>query len=162
MDCSPPGSSVYEIFQARNTGVGCHFLLQGIFPTQESTEGLNLRLVHLLHCQVDSLSLSHQGSPSDVSVNWSSSWYSVHPRLLWMHIFLWLQASKCSGWIPSRSREGESCYRAICPSSQTLLEDLKQRAHLACQPPGHSLGLCQHCWIPPGSESAVDWSGSMK
>ena len=26
-DCSPPGSSVLEIFQARNAGVGCHFLL---------------------------------------------------------------------------------------------------------------------------------------
>ena len=35
MDCSPPGSSVHGIPQARkNTGVGCHFLLQGIFPTQ--------------------------------------------------------------------------------------------------------------------------------
>ena len=33
-----------------DTGVGCHFLLQGIFPTQ----GLNL---HLLHLQVDSLPL---------------------------------------------------------------------------------------------------------
>ena len=28
MDYSPPGSSVHGIFQARNTGVGCHFLLQ--------------------------------------------------------------------------------------------------------------------------------------
>ena len=35
MDCSPPGSSVHEIFQAKDTGVGCHFLLQGIFPTQD-------------------------------------------------------------------------------------------------------------------------------
>ena len=24
MDCSPPGSSVHGVFQARNTGVGCH------------------------------------------------------------------------------------------------------------------------------------------
>ena len=39
----------------KNTGVGCHFLLQGIFPTQ----GSNLCL---LHWQVDSLPLSHQGS----------------------------------------------------------------------------------------------------
>ena len=38
--------------------VGCHFLFQGIFPTQ----GLNLRLLSLLHWQVDSLPLSHQGS----------------------------------------------------------------------------------------------------
>ena len=35
---------------------GLHFLLQGIF----STQGLDL---HLLHWQVDSLPLSHQGSP---------------------------------------------------------------------------------------------------
>ena len=31
-------------FQSKNTGVSCHFLLQGIFPTQ----GSNL---HLLHCR---------------------------------------------------------------------------------------------------------------
>ena len=36
MDCSLSGSSVHGIFQVRNTGVGCHFLLQGIFPTQGS------------------------------------------------------------------------------------------------------------------------------
>ena len=35
----------------KNTGVGCHVLLQGIFPTQ----GLNLRLLHLLNWQVGSL-----------------------------------------------------------------------------------------------------------
>ena len=48
-------------FAGRDTGVGCHFLLQGIFPTQ----GLNL---HLLHCQVGSLPLSHQGSPRPCTV----------------------------------------------------------------------------------------------
>ena len=36
MDCSLPGSSAHGIFQAKDTGVGCHFLLQGIFLTQES------------------------------------------------------------------------------------------------------------------------------
>ena len=35
----------------KNTGVGCHFLLQGIFPTQ----GLNLSLLCLLHWQSGSL-----------------------------------------------------------------------------------------------------------
>ena len=39
----------------KNTRVGCHFLLQGIFPIQ----GLNLCL---LNCQEDSLPLSQQGS----------------------------------------------------------------------------------------------------
>ena len=32
MDCTPPGFSAHGIFQAgKNAGVGCHFLLQGIF-----------------------------------------------------------------------------------------------------------------------------------
>ena len=35
--CSPPGSSVQGDSPGKNTGVGCHFLLQGILPTQ----GLN-------------------------------------------------------------------------------------------------------------------------
>ena len=40
----------------KNTGVNCHFLLQGIFPTQ----GLNLRL---LHWQVDSVTTDPLGKP---------------------------------------------------------------------------------------------------
>ena len=43
----------------KNTGVGCHFLLQGILPAQ----GSNPHLLCLLHCQVCSLLLSNQGSP---------------------------------------------------------------------------------------------------
>ena len=43
----------------KNTGVGCHFFLQRIFPTQ----GLNLSLLNLLHWQAVSLPPSHQGSP---------------------------------------------------------------------------------------------------
>ena len=58
MDCSPPGSSVRGIFPGKHTGVSCHFLLQGIFPTK----GSNPHLLRLLHWQRDSLLLSHQGS----------------------------------------------------------------------------------------------------
>ena len=36
MACSPPGSSVHGNSPGKNTGVGSHFLLQGIFPTQVS------------------------------------------------------------------------------------------------------------------------------
>ena len=39
-------------FPGKNTGVGCHILLQGFFPTQGSNP-------HLLHWQVGSLPLSH-------------------------------------------------------------------------------------------------------
>ena len=34
MDCSPPRLLAPWHFPGMNTGVGCHFLLQGIFPTQ--------------------------------------------------------------------------------------------------------------------------------
>ena len=47
-------------FPGKNTGVGCHFLFQGIFLIH----GLNL---HLLHWQVDSLPLSHKGSHLPIS-----------------------------------------------------------------------------------------------
>ena len=54
-NCSLPGSSVYGIFQARITGVGCHFLLQGILPTQ----GPNLHFLHLLHWHIGSPIIYH-------------------------------------------------------------------------------------------------------
>ena len=53
-DCSLPGSLVHGIFPGKNTRLGCHFLLQGIFPTQ----GSNPHLLYLLHWQVDSLPMS--------------------------------------------------------------------------------------------------------
>ena len=86
MDCSPPGSSVHGIFQARvlewvaivfaqscpvlclpmdcspwnylrqNPGVGSRSLLQRIFPTQKSNPGLP-------HCRLILYQLSHKGSP---------------------------------------------------------------------------------------------------
>ena len=43
----------------KNTGVGCHFLLQEIFLTQ----GQYLRLLWLLHWQADSLPLAPPGKP---------------------------------------------------------------------------------------------------
>ena len=55
MECSPPGSSVYGDSPGKNTGVGCHTLLQGIFPTQGSNPGL-LHYGQIFH------RLSHQGS----------------------------------------------------------------------------------------------------
>ena len=40
MACNPPGSSVPGDSPGKNAGVGCHALLQGIFPTQGSNPGL--------------------------------------------------------------------------------------------------------------------------
>ena len=55
MHCSPPGSSVHGILQAKILEWVCHVLLQGIFPTLGSNPAL-------LHCRQILFCLSHQGS----------------------------------------------------------------------------------------------------
>jgi len=54
MDCSVPGSCVHGNSRGKNTGVGCHSLLQGIFPTQGSNLGL-------LHCRQNLYCRFHHG-----------------------------------------------------------------------------------------------------
>ena len=56
-DSATPWTVAYQApgpwdFPGQNTGVGCHFLLQGIFPTQGSKPGL-------LHCRQTLYRLSH-------------------------------------------------------------------------------------------------------
>ena len=53
----------------KNTGVGCHALLQGIFLTQE----LNLHLLCLLYWLVGSLTLIPPGKPIDPKAQCSGS-----------------------------------------------------------------------------------------
>ena len=57
-DCSPLGSSVHGDSPGKNSGVGCHALLQGIFPTQ----GLNPGLPGNSYCRQILYQLSYQGS----------------------------------------------------------------------------------------------------
>ena len=59
MDCSPPGSSVHGDFPDKNTGVGCHFLLQGNLPDP----GIKPRSPAL---QEDSLPSEPPGKPGAV------------------------------------------------------------------------------------------------
>ena len=56
--CSPPRPLSWD-FPGKNTGVGCHSLLQGIFPV----EGLNPHLSCLQHRQAGSLPLAPPGKP---------------------------------------------------------------------------------------------------
>ena len=58
VDCSPPGSSVLRNSPGKNTGVGCHALLPGIFPTQGLSPGLPYSR-WILH------QLSYWGSPKN-------------------------------------------------------------------------------------------------
>ena len=57
IDYSPPGSSIHGDSPSKNTGVGCHALLQGIFLTQ----GSNPSLLCLLHLHAGSLPLALPG-----------------------------------------------------------------------------------------------------
>ena len=66
MDCSPPGSSVHGDSPGKNTGVGCHALLQGIFPTKGSNPGLP-------HCRRILNCLTHQGNPPTILVKFKIS-----------------------------------------------------------------------------------------
>ena len=72
--CQAP--SLHGNFPGKNPGVGCHFLLQGVFPTQGSKPCL-------LHWQADSLPLSHQ-----------ESWYESV-----LHHFSWLDKIPLYGYI---------------------------------------------------------------
>ena len=81
MDCSTSGSSVHGDSPGKNTGVGCHAFLQGIFPTQGSNPGL-------LHCRQILYLLSHQGSP---------------------RILEWIAYSFSRGTSPPRNQAGVSC-----------------------------------------------------
>ena len=66
MDCSQPGSSAHGDSPGRNTEVGFHSFLQGIFPTQGSNPGLP-------HCRQILYQLSHKESPRNLwdNVNYS-------------------------------------------------------------------------------------------
>ena len=70
-------------FSGKNTGVGCHSLLQGIVPTQGSNPGLS-------HCRQILCHLSHQGSWGEVRCGGESVWKEeetdpergIHSKLL--------------------------------------------------------------------------------
>ena len=72
----PPGSSVHGIHSGKNTGEGCHFLLQRIFATQ----GSNL---YLLSWQACSLPLSYLGSPVLIMPTVKLS-NSIHPHCIYL------------------------------------------------------------------------------
>ena len=79
MDCSQPGFSLHGDSPGKNTGVGCHALLKGIFPIQGSNPGL-------LHCRQILYHLSHQGSPRILEwvaypLSRGSSWHRNQTRL---------------------------------------------------------------------------------
>ena len=82
-------------FPGKNTGVGCHFLLQGIFLTQ----GSNSHLLHLLHWQADSLPLLPPGKPTFLGGGlMPSSMPTVAMRIL--RDGAWLLDLTDGSWVP--------------------------------------------------------------
>ena len=85
-------------FSSQEYGVGCHFLLQRIFPTQGSNPGL-------LHCRQMLYCLSHQGSQR-TKPNYQqyihilgSSFLTLHAAIPWkegVHVWFAAAAAKSS------------------------------------------------------------------
>ena len=75
MDCSSAGSAVHGDSSGKKTGVDCHALLQGIFPTQGPNPGL-------LHCRWIH-QLSHKSVfipiPKKSNAKESSNYHTVVP-----------------------------------------------------------------------------------
>ena len=101
VDCSLPGSLCPWDFPGKKTRVGCHFLLQGIFPTQ----GL---ILHLMNCRQILYHLSHQGSQK-----WDNKWGGGGRRKLntqcpplqpLTHLILTTPWNPMSSWAISMSR----------------------------------------------------------
>ena len=122
-----PWTIAYQIpcpwnYPGKNTGVGCHFLLQGIFPTQE----LNPRILCLLHWQVDCLPLAPPGKPSclptityiqvlpksgkqqglppwlqKMDSNLHGSKSVVNAGVSWLHSLIGLGQGAGQAWLPS-------------------------------------------------------------
>ena len=78
IDCSLPGSCLWDS-SGKNTGVGCHFLLQGIFLTQEPNPDL-------LYCRQILYQMSHKGSPQWGSWNWGPDNQEINVSNVWRHL----------------------------------------------------------------------------
>ena len=73
MDLSLPGSSVHRESPGKNTGVGCHVLLQGIFPTQ----GLNPSHIYI-YIYIYIVVKNPSANAGDMILDRGASWGTVH------------------------------------------------------------------------------------
>ena len=83
MDCTLPGSSVHGDSPSKNTGVGCHALFQGIFPTQGSNQGLTaLQILYRLSQKGSPRILEWVAYPFSRGIfpNQESNWGLLHCR----------------------------------------------------------------------------------
>ena len=127
MDYSLAESSVHGISQTRRlTGVGCHFLLQRIFPTNIQKPSL----LCLLHRQADSSPSYHVGNPSYYTakslqscptlcdpIDSSPPGFPV-PGILQARTLEWVAISFSNAWkwkVKSESEVAQSCPTLLDP-----------------------------------------------
>ena len=91
MNCSPPGSSVHGIFQARILEWVAISSSRGIFPTQR----LNRGILGLLHRQADSLPLAPPGKPLQKTVQ---HYFSLEIHYLFQSNFWNQYTYNCQLW----------------------------------------------------------------
>ena len=133
MNCSPPGSSVHRISQARVLEWVAISFSRGIFPTQGWNRGL-------LHWQVDSLPLSHLGSlnKEERALNKPGSPGSG-------------VGIKKIPFIPRVYNKGKKKKNQMQLTSQQCLESIWERGFLS-PPPRTFMGYC-----PPMTQSNRRW-----
>ena len=95
----------------KKTGVGCHALLQGIFPTQGSNPGLP-------HCRGILYQLSHQRSPRILELSSLSLLQGIFPRQEsnqgHLHCRWILYQLSSPGGTPSSSQSSSPYPKACC------------------------------------------------
>ena len=101
---------VFSMQEYKNTGIGCHVLLRGIFPTQGLDPGL-------LHCRWILYQLSHKGSPKPLQscsilcdpMDCSLPGCSVHFSILHARILEWVAMSSSRGSSQPADQTHVSC-----------------------------------------------------
>ena len=103
--CSPPGSSVHGILQARILELGSHSFLQGICPTQGLKPGL-------LHCRQILCHLSHWGSSGFIGAAINYHWFREG-----LQLSLTFQTAVISIHFSTSFRPSRLLYLVLCPIS---------------------------------------------
>ena len=148
-----------------STGVGCHFLLQGIFLTQ----GLNCVSYVYLYWQVDSLPLAPPGKPLDtnryfISVCFRNRWVKLCiGKNIWILLQMWGKTVRmcvcmCVQWRDGGERQQKGSYG--------IWEEVGSSVCLritACKSEGE-----YHWWLLPsnwgcgGNLKVTQWEGWLR
>ena len=142
-------------FPGKNIGIGCHFLLQGIFLTQ----GSNLCL---LNCRQILYPLSHQGSP------WGSAGINFNT---------WIWGTKFNLKQPGAKKSLNKCWYYLsnlfgrkCKSNAAGFSFIDQRGNCSSQLKSRLCRVCKDSWklssalqgdgcsfIPDGRTRVISW-----